>query len=106
MNIELAGEQARTMFLTPVVFSALVVDFNNSMSGAQIHPDSFTTPLCAEITPGAVSYTSTDSGGYTLTSDKFYQRMGAVPFTFSVNVDPLFMVPRPGVCSLKVAWSC
>ncbi len=106
MNIELAVEQARTMFLAPAIFSALAIDFNNSMSGAHIHPDSFTTPLCAEITPGAVSYTSTDGGGYTFTSDKFYQRMGAVPFTFSVNVDPMFMTPRPGVCSLKVAWSC
>ena len=106
-NFELTDEDGRTVFLGPVIQSAIVVDYNNQESGVSVSPEYFTTPLCDEIKPGVVSYSSTDGGGYTFTAgDKFYQRMGVVPFTFSVNVDPYFMFPRPGVCSLKVAWSC
>ena len=105
-NFELAVEEGRTVFTKPVWWPALVVNYNNSETGVGVSPENFTTPLCAEIKPGVVSYSSTDGGGYTFTGDNFYQRMGVVPFTFSVNVDPIYLMRRPGVCSLKVAWSC
>ena len=89
-----------------------MIEINNklyivySTSHGNLSGDMYTTPLCAEITPGIVSLSFSDRAGYTVTGDKFFKRMGAAPFFFAVNVDPYDMLTHPGVCSLKVEWFC
>ena len=66
-----------------------------------------TTPMCAQITPGIASISSSQAVGYTITGNKFFKRMGAVPFFFVVNINIYYLMPNAGgVCSLKVDWSC
>ena len=79
----------------------------DSTSYVVLSEDMYTTPLCAQITPGVVSLSFSEGVGYNVTQDKFFQRMGAAPFYFTVNVEPYSLIPRNGgVCSLKVDWSC
>ena len=68
--------------------------------------DMFTTPLCAQITSGVASFSFSEGVGYTITGYKFFKRMGDVPFFVAVNTVPFAVAPLPGVCSLKVDWSC
>ena len=83
------------------------VDFDKYNSYASLPLNRFKLPMCAKISPGVVSTSSSEAVGYTITGDKFFKRMGDAPFFFIVNIRPDYMTPRPGgVCSLKVDWSC
>ena len=83
------------------------VDYDNYESYASLPLNTLKPPLCAQITPGVVSISSSEGVGYTVTGDKFFKRMGDAPFFFIVNICPYYMFPLPGgLCSLKVDWSC
>ena len=88
-------------------YHVLYVGLGDVSSYAFLDEDSFSTPLCAKITPGVVSLSFSEMVGYTVTGDKFFKRMGEAPFYFTVNFNPYGTLPFPGgVCSLKVDWSC
>lgn len=99
-----SGEGGRTHLMALSSDPYLIID--NSASGAALNFDLFTYPMCAQITSGVVSYSFSQGVGYNVIGDRFFKRMSSVPFFFSVNVDPFFMDPYAGVCSLKVARSC
>ena len=101
------AESHRTCISIDKGANTLDVDFGDYESSAYLPLNKFTNPLCAEITPGVVSISSSQAVGYTVTGNKFSKRMDTAPFFFLVNIDTYNMIPHPGgVCSLKVDWSC
>ena len=88
-------------------YDSLYVHTYDFKSYALFTKDMFTTPLCAQITPGVASLSFSEGVGQTVTGDKFFKRMGAGPFFVAINSVPSGATPPPGgVCSLKVDWSC
>ena len=88
-------------------YNYLIVSTYDTKSYGKLTKDMFTTPLCAQITPGVVSFSFSEGVGYTVTGDKFFKRMGTAPFFVAVNLVPFAGGSLPGgVCSLKVDWSC
>ena len=66
----------------------------------------FPSPICGQLSPSDVSFSFNDEYGYTAAGDILFRQMSTAPFSFYMNVDPIDMVPYPGICSLKVDWSC
>ena len=101
-----SGEFGRSSIYAPAAFSKFVVAYNNTASGAALDGGSLTSPLCMKIRPGVVVVSDSQGVGVKVRGSQFFQRMSSTPMIFSINVDPLFMVPYYGVCSLSVSWSC